>query len=509
MPERAAPYLDSRPKGRGLRLMLAASLLWLLASAAALGLLLALGPGPGWFAALGSLAGLALAGNAALGFWADLRENTRLAALAALSGLEGERDDAPSMNAIVKLFETRLERAQHFRAAIGTLAAPVLVVDAEGAVLAFSRGVAQVFPGLREGQRLDALAAGDLQAGLVLLEGQRLVLERHSLPLGHCVLELRPAGHFLDDDDFDALVGAIGTGQTSFRFDQTAADADPALALLNAGLERFDEGIVQFRAVLAGNMDGPANKDLPLGEESQQMVDMLLALIEQQREEEELRQGLEAKLKAVKVLLGQFEARAAELEAADETGRRAIEESAAQRTALERRLTEATQRGAEAGKLAEAVDTAARRTQALVGEIDRMAHEIDTMTAGIEDVSFRTNLLALNAAVEAARAGEKGAGFAVVADEVRQLAQITNRSAKDIRVIADKGRAQARTGLEEAQGLQKITAALKENLRNLSNDGTSIAGEGAEKVGQRPISVLQSPGGRRGQETASARRATG
>jgi methyl-accepting chemotaxis protein len=97
------------------------------------------------------------------------------------------------------------------------------------------------------------------------------------------------------------------------------------------------------------------------------------------------------------------------------------------------------------------------------------------MTAGIEDVSFRTNLLALNAAVEAARAGEKGAGFAVVADEVRQLAQVTNRSAKDIRVIADKGRAQARIGLDEAGDLQKITAALRENLRNLSNAPSSIA----------------------------------
>jgi methyl-accepting chemotaxis protein len=110
-----------------------------------------------------------------------------------------------------------------------------------------------------------------------------------------------------------------------------------------------------------------------------------------------------------------------------------------------------------------------------VGEIARMAQEIDTMTAGIEDVSFRTNLLALNAAVEAARAGEKGAGFAVVADEVRQLAQVTNRSAKDIRIIADKGRAQARIGLDEAGDLQKITAALRENLRNLSNAPSTIA----------------------------------
>ena len=132
------------------------------------------------------------------------------------------------------------------------------------------------------------------------------------------------------------------------------------------------------------------------------------------------------------------------------------------------------------------------------------------MTAGIEDVSFRTNLLALNAAVEAARAGEKGAGFAVVADEVRQLAQITNRSAKEIRVIADKGRAQARIGLGEAGDLQKITAALKENLRNLSNATSNIAlDEKKDRVDARVFTSRQPLNSASGDLSGSARRATG
>ncbi|MCP8882693.1 methyl-accepting chemotaxis protein [Devosia sp. XJ19-1] len=143
--------------------------------------------------------------------------------------------------------------------------------------------------------------------------------------------------------------------------------------------------------------------------------------------------------------------------------------------ALEAQLSAARRRNETAQGQAAQVEQAAGRTKTLVSEIARMAQEIDTMTAGIEDVSFRTNLLALNAAVEAARAGEKGAGFAVVADEVRQLAQVTNRSAKDIRVIADKGRAQARMGLDEANDLEKITAALRDNLRNLSNAPATIA----------------------------------
>jgi methyl-accepting chemotaxis protein len=104
-----------------------------------------------------------------------------------------------------------------------------------------------------------------------------------------------------------------------------------------------------------------------------------------------------------------------------------------------------------------------------------MTSDIDKMVQAIEDVSFRTNLLALNAAVEAARAGEKGAGFAVVADEVRQLAQLTNRSARDIRGVVKRGREQSETGVSEAQALQKMIAELDVHLRNLSNETDIVA----------------------------------
>jgi methyl-accepting chemotaxis protein len=139
------------------------------------------------------------------------------------------------------------------------------------------------------------------------------------------------------------------------------------------------------------------------------------------------------------------------------------------------RLRQALSIGRQARDLVGEADLAARRTQALVGEIDQMTQEIDQMVQAIEDVSFRTNLLALNAAVEAARAGEKGAGFAVVADEVRQLAQLTNRSARDIRGVVKRGRAQSETGVSEAQGLQKMIAGLELHLRNLSNETDTIA----------------------------------
>nr|WP_269144675.1 methyl-accepting chemotaxis protein [Devosia faecipullorum] len=175
---------------------------------------------------------------------------------------------------------------------------------------------------------------------------------------------------------------------------------------------------------------------------------------------------------------------------------------------LERRQAELGQRGQQAATLAASLMATAQRTQVLVEQIDRMTQEIDKMSAGIEDVSFRTNLLALNAAVEAARAGEKGAGFAVVADEVRQLAQATNRSAKDIRIIADKGRNQAQAGIGEAGELQKITRSLEEHLRNLSNDETSIAAEGeAEAALTKPFPFPARATNRDGQKTVLDRQA--
>lgn len=86
-----------------------------------------------------------------------------------------------------------------------------------------------------------------------------------------------------------------------------------------------------------------------------------------------------------------------------------------------------------------AIETNATRqlaTVELIGRLQVQAEGIGQTTMVVADVSEQTNLLALNAAIEAARAGEKGAGFAVVADEVRSLAESAERSAGDVRNLA-------------------------------------------------------------------------
>lgn len=515
MPERPATSIDSNHYGRAFKLMLGAAGLWLFAGLIGLGLLLAVGPGPRWFAALGSLAALALAWSLAAGHFIDRRDARQMAALAQAAGIADRQGQALNIADIVRLLGKKLERAHHFRSAIGHLDGLVVMADADGSIIALSAGIEKLAPGIGEGKSLDVLfgpgylaAGGAPRAGLVLVGGRRLELIRHDLPAGRQALELRPAGHYVGDDELDALAGAIGTGQFSFRFEAAAAHANPALDLLNESLARMDAGLTQFRTMLTGHVDGAADPDLPLGAESRDVVDMLTALLDQQDEEAAARRALEAKLEAVKSLLNQFEARASELEAADERGQMALARGAERLAMLEQRHVDLGQRGQQAAMLAASLVATAQRTQALVEEIGRMTHEIDKMSAGIEDVSFRTNLLALNAAVEAARAGEKGAGFAVVADEVRQLAQATNRSAKDIRIIADKGRGQAQAGIGEAGELQKITRSLEEHLRNLSNDKTSIAAEEEAEAGlTTPFPFPGRATNQDGQKTILARRA--
>ena len=111
-----------------------------------------------------------------------------------------------------------------------------------------------------------------------------------------------------------------------------------------------------------------------------------------------------------------------------------------------RRRTEATQ-----GYLTEAATQITSSVQAIernaerqvasgriIGELQRRAQDISEITGTVSRISDQTNLLALNAAIEAARAGDHGRGFAVVAEEVRALAEASDKSALEVKGLAEE-----------------------------------------------------------------------
>lgn len=113
-----------------------------------------------------------------------------------------------------------------------------------------------------------------------------------------------------------------------------------------------------------------------------------------------------------------------------QNGTNAARESIAAMETMVGQLKEAAGKNAQSGKR--------------IGELEVQSRKIGDIVQAVVMIADQTNLLALNAAIEAARAGEHGRGFAVVADEVRNLAEISERSARDIRGVVDE----IRTGVE-------------------------------------------------------------
>jgi methyl-accepting chemotaxis protein len=141
---------------------------------------------------------------------------------------------------------------------------------------------------------------------------------------------------------------------------------------------------------------------------------------------------------------------------------------------------------------ARAIERNARRQQATaetITELERRAQDIGEITKTVSRISDQTSLLALNAAIEAARAGNHGRGFAVVADEVRALAEISDKSAREVRGLAEKVK-------HEVQGLvvaikkaaevslieTKSASAMAGSLVKLRDDMLEIARASDEMV---------------------------
>src|SRR6201991_3506168 len=126
-----------------------------------------------------------------------------------------------------------------------------------------------------------------------------------------------------------------------------------------------------------------------------------------------------------------------------------------------RRRTEATQvslteAATQITASVQAIERNAERQVAsakIIGELQRRARDISEITGTVSRISDQTNLLALNAAIEAARAGDHGRGFAVVAEEVRALAETSDKSALDVKGLAEE----IQTNVQSAVGT--VTAA--------------------------------------------------
>jgi methyl-accepting chemotaxis protein len=133
--------------------------------------------------------------------------------------------------------------------------------------------------------------------------------------------------------------------------------------------------------------------------------------------------------------------------------------------------------------------TAQRQSEsaALTTELDRRAQDIGEITRVVSRISDQTNLLALNAAIEAARAGEHGRGFAVVADEVRNLAEVSDRSAREVQQLTE---AIQKDVLDVGSALKAVAAA--------SADQASAAASVVENLESRRQDMAQIAEGSRG-----------
>ncbi len=113
-------------------------------------------------------------------------------------------------------------------------------------------------------------------------------------------------------------------------------------------------------------------------------------------------------------------------------------------------------------------------TATLIARLEKQSEEIEDIVQAVVRIADQTNLLALNAAIEAARAGEYGKGFAVVADEVRNLAETSEKSAREIKNVVSEIQEEVRKVVAE---ITEIGVKVKDEVVR----GRSIT-EGLNKI---------------------------
>jgi methyl-accepting chemotaxis protein len=116
-----------------------------------------------------------------------------------------------------------------------------------------------------------------------------------------------------------------------------------------------------------------------------------------------------------------------------------------------------------------AIAVAAKHSKENIAKLEQRSGEISSFVEVITQISSQTNLLALNASIESARAGEQGKGFAVVAQEIRNLAEGSQKAAKDIAALIKEvleDTQQAVSAMDEGSELVDKGLAIIEQARN-------------------------------------------
>lgn len=118
-----------------------------------------------------------------------------------------------------------------------------------------------------------------------------------------------------------------------------------------------------------------------------------------------------------------------------------------------------------------------------MGAIEKSSERIGDIIGVIDDIAFQTNLLALNAGVEAARAGESGKGFAVVASEVRGLAQRSAEAAQQIKELIVGSGEQVDAGVKLVERAGEALRQVVSQVAEVADMVTGIAHGAGEQAG--------------------------
>lgn len=99
-------------------------------------------------------------------------------------------------------------------------------------------------------------------------------------------------------------------------------------------------------------------------------------------------------------------------------------------------------------------------------EMEEQVLKTEEILTFIRDISKNSNLLGLNAAIEAARAGEAGRSFSIVAGEIRKMADNSEKSVAQIKLIIEEIKKRTlQTSVEMQKSLQ-----FSENLADVSQE---------------------------------------